>query len=59
MDSLMDKNLKLQQEAVIKGQKYECRKLALQIAQVVDNANISKNLLENAEEIYEWLIKEL
>lgn len=58
-ETLMEQQRKIQLEIIQQGQRYECRKLALESAKNLDNANISKYLLENADEIYNWLIKEL
>lgn len=58
-DEIQEKNKKIQHEAWLNVEKLSCRKIAIQCAQSTDHANITSTLLENAEEIYLWLIKEL
>jgi len=58
-EQTLDYNLKLQNDIWLKNQKLDCRKIALQCAQNTDHANITTTLLENASEIYHWLVSEI
>lgn len=48
-----------QRTIIVNSEKLSCRKLALEYAKNTDHANITQTLLENAEEIYAWLIMDM
>lgn len=58
-EEISKNDAKIQNELWVKVEKLACRKAALEYAKKCCNSNIPKYLLENADEIYDWLIKEL
>jgi len=58
-EEISKSNQKAQHELWVNIEKIACRKLAVQYAQSTGQAHVTSTLLENAEEIYLWLIKDI